>query len=481
VKILRHWSLSLLVGLAGLPAAAPAMANPPVVEAEASAKARADAVAACERGAAALAANRIGEAKRLFEQALALYPAYPRALYELGRLEALNGRDAEAIARFEATLALAPDFVRARHALGEVHRRAGRDADAERAFRRVLADRPNDVESLRGLAFVHERAGREAEALHLLERVTTATVPSDPVEREIADDARRRVDALKSKGVVAKAPDLKPLPEPVVPAAPAVAETPPTPPSTPPTTPPVVATPTTPGAFAPLGGEKPLPPETPGGADPLVTASRVEALLESAAVLYSEKQYMAALATLDKARTLAPDQASIAYRQGVVEALLQNFAAARRHWEDALRLGGPRPLITRHLALIANRQPATAAETADLRTTWLAGRHLDALVLARHEDSPLASRIEADALMALGMHQEALARYDELLGADPTDRLALAGRAEALVMLGRKDAAETARAAFQGSSLESGWEPVFVFRRTELRRVVQASLVPPKP
>ncbi len=400
---------------------------------------------ALDRAVEALRENRIDAARRQLEAALAAEPRFPRALHELGRLEALSGRDEAARRLLEKALALAPDFVRARQALAEVHRRAGRRDDAERAFKQALALAPNDLEALRGLAFCRLDAGAHAEALYLLERVVDRPIPDDAVEREIIEDSRARVAALAADDVTGKAPDLD-------------------------------VTPGEDPSWADLHDAPPLPETAVPTEDPAATA----ALVETASTLFSRREYLAAAAALQKARGLSPKDAAIAYRLGVVHLALQDQAAARRAWQDALALGGPRPLVTRHLALLDRRAPVTRTDR-DLRRAWLDGRLADALVLAGREEDPLSTHIEADVLLGFGMIPEAIARFDELLGADPADRLALAGRAEALAMQGDRDAADKARAAFFAPEPDGGWERLFLFRRTTLKQAVRASLLPPKP
>lgn len=441
MKLLRPAASVLIT--ASLAVVTPAHASAP--PSATAAEARATAVDALDRAVAALRDNRIDEARRQLEAALAAEPRFPRALHELGRLEALSGRDDTARRLFEKALALAPDFVRARQALAEVHRRAGRREEAERAFKQALALSPNDLESLRGLAFARLDAGAPGEARYLLERVVNRQAPADPVEREIIADARARIASLEADDVAAKAPTLD------------------VPPGDDP-------------SWADLHDAPPLAVEAAPAEDPVAAA----ALVDTASSHFSRREYLAAVAALQKARRLAPKDAAIAYRLGVVHVALQDPAAARRAWQDALALGGPRPLVTRHLALLDRRAPVVTGER-DLRRAWLDGRLSDALVLAGREEDPLSTHIEADVLLGFGMAAEAIARYDELLGADPTDRLALAGRAEALAMQGQRDAAESARAAFYEPEADEGWERLFLFRRTTLKQAVRASLLPPKP
>lgn len=427
-------TICLCVVLAGL-AISPAHAITPSGEPPA--------VSLFERGAEALRTNRIAEARQLFEAALEEEPAFPRALYELGRLEALNGKDASACALLEQALSFAPDFVRAHHALAEVHRRNDRLEEAATSFKRALTLAPQDTESLRGLAFVRLTQGKKGEALYLFERVSEKPATSDPVALEISADAKARAGALKRDGAVVAIPDLTP------PAASAA------------------SWPT----LADAPGIKPVELKP----DP----ATAEALVTEATGHFARREFLKALAALSRARALAPDQAAIAYRLGVTHAALQDFPAAKRAWEEALALGGPRPLITRHLALVTDKLNATRpAASKDLRQAWLRGRLLDALVLASDEDDPLSTHIEADVLMSLGMMAEAVSRYHELLGGDAADRLALAGHAEALKMNGQRELADAARLAFFAPGPDEGWESLFVFRRKELRRLVEAAVAP---
>lgn|GEM_PF-6576690 len=429
--------LTIITSLAAITwlAQSPAHAAAPTPESEA--------ISLVDKGAEALRENRIRDARRLFEAALVKEPAFPRPLYELGRLEALSGRDDEARTFLERALTLAPDFLRARHALAEVHRRHGRADEAGVCFKQALALAPEDTESLRGLAFVRLAAGADREALYLFDRVAGQPPTPDPVQTEIIADAKARALVLRRAGTIAAAPDLTALP-----------------PSE--------------SSWASLA-------DVPKDAAPVASQDpqAADALVEEAVGHFARREFIKALGALMRARRFDPDRADIAYREGVTHAALQDFPAAKRAWEEALALGGSRNLITRHLALVnAKLSPNGPAAVSDLRQAWLGGRLLDALVLASDEGDALGTQIEADVLVSLGMMSEALARYNELLGGYPNDRLAMAGRAEALKMDGQGALADAARLAYYAPGYDEGWENLFLFRRKELRRLVEASLAP---
>ncbi len=456
----------------GPPASALAAESAPV-SAAAPGSSEALAREALARGLEALRLNRIAVARRAFTEAVELYPAYPRALYELGRLDALNRRDRQAIELLSKAIAAAPGFVRAHHALGEVHRRAGRLEEAEASFRTALGLKRDDLESLRGLAFVLLARSDEAGGLYLLELAAGLPVADEPVAQDIAADTRSRIEALKADGF---APAMVAIATVRAPAAIAVAaETP----ASPAEASPAEASPVAPTPQALAESPAVSPDETAprtGEVDEAQRKVALDGLVASAESHFASQRFSESRAELERARQQAPESASLAYRQGVVLAAMRDFTGARRAWEDALRLGGPRPLVTHHISLVTARADKRAL--VDARRAWLAGRHAEALSLARARSSVHADRIEADILTSLGMHAEALALWDAALKARAIDRVALAGRAEALVLLGRRHEADLARLAFYAGLEDEGWEPLFLYRRARLRSEVEASLAP---
>jgi aspartate beta-hydroxylase len=154
--------------------------------------------AAYEQAAALHGENRLAEAERLYQQALALQPDHADALCYLGLLRlqqdqvadsiallrqaiALNADAAEAqhhlgvalhrvrqydeaLACQDAALALIPDYSDALYRRGEALQALGRSAEAIASYEAALTLAPDDAPTELGLAAALEASGREEEA-----------------------------------------------------------------------------------------------------------------------------------------------------------------------------------------------------------------------------------------------------------------------------------------------------------------------------
>jgi Flp pilus assembly protein TadD len=90
-----------------------------------------------------LGANQLEKARAFFPRLLALRPATPTDLANLGiTCEKLGDRPG-AIDAYERCLALSPGFYQVHNQLGAVYAQAGDRASAERCFRRALEIRPD--------------------------------------------------------------------------------------------------------------------------------------------------------------------------------------------------------------------------------------------------------------------------------------------------------------------------------------------------
>jgi chemotaxis protein methyltransferase CheR len=118
-----------------------AVASPPATPAAAAAASPAPPEPAVERLAAAardLAANRIEDARRTLEVALAADPSDPAAHALQGFLDDLCGRTEEAVAAYRAALYLDPALYQVRVLLADCLLRLGNRDRAEHQFREVL-------------------------------------------------------------------------------------------------------------------------------------------------------------------------------------------------------------------------------------------------------------------------------------------------------------------------------------------------------
>jgi tetratricopeptide (TPR) repeat protein len=115
-------------------------------------------------GLAHLRANRLSEAIRFFQQAIALRPGYAIAHYNLGCALELQQRVTEAIAAFRRAIAVGPGLAEAHEKLGDLLLWQGQWAAALDCFRRVAALAPERSIGRLNKAKVHNEEDRHAEA-----------------------------------------------------------------------------------------------------------------------------------------------------------------------------------------------------------------------------------------------------------------------------------------------------------------------------
>ena len=156
-----------------------------------------------------LRARRLDAARTLFEEALAVDPGHPTALYNLGLTELYAANDTAALAAFERLLAKAQTddhidadlHARAWANVGFLHGRGGHLEDAVTAYEQAVANDPAHDAAWNNLGNLRRRAGDLDGALTAYERVH-ALRPDDP-------DAVARLASLRiERGEWASAAEL---------------------------------------------------------------------------------------------------------------------------------------------------------------------------------------------------------------------------------------------------------------------------------
>jgi predicted TPR repeat methyltransferase len=130
----------------------------------------ASAQAAFEEGMRRFNAGDLEGAARAFEQALALDPAFERALYQLGNVHQDQERWTEAERHFRHALALVPDHAEAQNNLGVVLQMLGRSPEAEASYARATELKPSLVHPYLNLGRMLDETGRRAEAIAWLKK-----------------------------------------------------------------------------------------------------------------------------------------------------------------------------------------------------------------------------------------------------------------------------------------------------------------------
>jgi tetratricopeptide (TPR) repeat protein len=115
-------------------------------------------------GVAAHRAGQFAAADREYRAALALAPAHPVALHNLGLVELQRGRAAHAVAALERAIAAVPDDVEFQHSYGQALAAAGRLNEAVAQLRSVVARRPDHAVAWYNLGLALERSAERAGA-----------------------------------------------------------------------------------------------------------------------------------------------------------------------------------------------------------------------------------------------------------------------------------------------------------------------------
>jgi tetratricopeptide (TPR) repeat protein len=133
------------------------------------------------------------DSESLYLASLAATPGNPVLLYNLGLLQARQGRTEEAARSYEAVLAIDPGHPAANTNLGNLRLRAG---DTERAiehYRTALRRTPDDVETLQNLGRVLAWRGELPEAVTRLEHAAEVA-PGNPSLRRDLEAARAALE-----------------------------------------------------------------------------------------------------------------------------------------------------------------------------------------------------------------------------------------------------------------------------------------------
>ncbi len=125
----------------------------------------------------------IEPAREQYEAALAIYPEFPEALFNLGLLEQEAGRPARAEELYRASLAIVPDNADAHLNLAAVLAQAGRLQEALESLAAVLSldpSHPLALQNLRGLHSAARQPGAPAELRSLRPRLQELLRPQRP-------------------------------------------------------------------------------------------------------------------------------------------------------------------------------------------------------------------------------------------------------------------------------------------------------------
>ena len=110
-------------------------------------------------------AGRLAEAENAYRGALALAPADPAVIHNLGVAIAAQGRDRTAIGYFEEALRADPDFVSAHYNQAVALMRLGETQEAIKAFGRAAKLEPQHYQAHRALGFLWLSQGERGRAL----------------------------------------------------------------------------------------------------------------------------------------------------------------------------------------------------------------------------------------------------------------------------------------------------------------------------
>jgi len=213
---------------------------------------------------------------------------------------------------------------------------------------------------------------------------------------------------------------------------------------------------------------------------------------------FRERRYLAALAAYletwkQQGKEAKPD-AVLAYKIGATFEVMNDDRQALGWWRTALAADPGRELIARHLSVLIAKlrgagQRVRSTDSAQddglerARTALREGDPAAALYLVGGLDRPGAAAIEGEARLRLGDFERARKIFEELLGADPEDRVAKGGLAEALLRMGQVALAEKAIQAWVGvEGSEGGYrarpEVFLVLRRGEVNARLLAPAEP---
>jgi tetratricopeptide (TPR) repeat protein len=155
----------------------------------------ADPVKLFEQAQGAHARGEFEKALDLYEQAIKVRPEFPEAEFQRGNALVSLARFAEAEAAFKRASALKKNWSLPYSALGALLMRRDRDAEATQTFRQALAIDPKDNVALRLLSEIRLHAGDPKEALELAKLATQS--PDAPTSSWIGLAIAERADGNK--------------------------------------------------------------------------------------------------------------------------------------------------------------------------------------------------------------------------------------------------------------------------------------------
>jgi|GEM_PF-4246640 len=123
-----------------------------------------------DRGVTAARRGALGEAIALFQEAIALYPAYENAHNNLGIALGRQGRFAEAEAIFLQAVVINTRNFETHNNLGIALASQGKYTEAEAAFRQAIALNPTDPEAYQHLGLALAYQGKIPDAIAQFER-----------------------------------------------------------------------------------------------------------------------------------------------------------------------------------------------------------------------------------------------------------------------------------------------------------------------
>jgi tetratricopeptide (TPR) repeat protein len=169
-------------------------------------------------GAALRESRQLPRAADVLNRAVQAAPQDARGWYELGMLDADQGRKSDSIAAFEKSAALDPDLPEAYNSLGKALADTGDLARAETAFRASLRVQPDSGEAQANLATLLASKGDLPEAAYHFAKALRATPNNATVRCNYAvalarmnrfDDAERQLEiAIKTDPNLPEAHDL---------------------------------------------------------------------------------------------------------------------------------------------------------------------------------------------------------------------------------------------------------------------------------
>ena len=134
--------------------------------------AAADPVKLFERGQSAHARGELEKALEFYDQAIKVRPDFPEAEFQRGNALVSLSRFDEADAAFHRAITLKKNWALPYSALGALLMRRDRDSEAATVFQQALTIDPHDNVALRMLSEIRLRGGNVKEALELARRAT---------------------------------------------------------------------------------------------------------------------------------------------------------------------------------------------------------------------------------------------------------------------------------------------------------------------